>query len=103
MIEYDFGALLQALLDAGVEFIVVGGVSATLNGVPVNTFDLDVVHRRTSENVELILPVLTALDAVYRIQPERRLRPTKQALMSAGHQTLLTKYGPLDLLGTIGT
>lgn len=103
MVEYDFGILLQALLGADVDFVVVGGVSATLSGVPVNTFDLDVVHRRTDENVNRILPVLDAIDAVYRIQPERRLRPTKLALMSTGHQTLLTRYGALDLLGTIGT
>lgn len=46
MVEYDFGILLSALLDAGVEFIVVGGVSATLNGAPINIFDLDAVHGR---------------------------------------------------------
>lgn len=103
MAELRLTAMIRALHDAGVEFLVVGGVSAVLNGVPVSTFDLDVVHRRTSENVDRILPVLEALDAVYRTQPERRLRPARQALMSSGHQTLLTKYGPLDLLGTIGT
>jgi hypothetical protein len=48
------------------------------------------------------MPVLETLDAVYRIQPERRLRPARTALMSTGHHNLLTKYGPLDLLGTIG-
>ena len=67
MIEYDFGALLQALLDAGVEFVVVGGVAATLNGVPINTFDVDVAHRRTEENVDRLMSVLDALDAVYRM------------------------------------
>jgi hypothetical protein len=103
MVDRKLTAMIRALHDAKVEFLVVGGVSAVLNGVPVNTFDVDVVHRRTSENVDRILPVLEALDAVYRIQPERRLRPGRQALMSTGHQTLLTKYGPLDLLGTIGT
>jgi len=102
MIEYDFGFLLGALLDAGVEFVVVGGLSATLNGAPINTFDVDVVHRRTPENVDRILPVLEALDAVYRIQPERRLRPVRTALLSTGHQNLLTRHGPLDLLGEIG-
>src|SRR5208282_1171536 len=46
--------------------------------------------------------VLESLDAIYRIQPERRLRPVKSALLSKGHQNLLTRYGPLDLLGEIG-
>jgi len=94
--------MVRALYDAGVEFLVVGGVAAVLNGAPVNTFDVDVVHRRTTENVERLMPVLEEMDAVYRIQPERRLRPAKPALLSAGHQNLITKYGPLDLLGSIG-
>jgi hypothetical protein len=85
-----------------VEFLVVGGVAAVLHGTPVTTFDVDVVHRRTEENVDRILHVLDAIDGVYRMQPERRLRPPRSALLSAGHQNLITKHGPLDLLGTVG-
>jgi hypothetical protein len=92
MVERRLTALLLALHDAGVEFIVVGGLAAVINGSPVNTYDVDVVHRRTSENVDRILPVLDALDAVYSVQ----------LLLSPGHSNLITKYGPLDLLGAIG-
>lgn len=95
-------ALLLVLHDAKIEFLVVGGLAAELQGTPVNTFDVDVVHRRTEDNIDRILPVLHAVDAVYRIQPERRLRPAKTSLLSPGHQNLITKYGPLDLLGSIG-
>jgi predicted nucleotidyltransferase len=102
MVERRLTAMIRALHDGGVEFLVVGGLAAVLNGAAVNTFDVDVVHRRAPENIDRLLPVLEALDAVYRIQPERRLRPGRPALMSAGHQNLLTKNGPLDLLGTIG-
>lgn len=42
---------LVDLLDAGVELIVVGGLAAVLHGAPVVTFDLDIVHRQTPENV----------------------------------------------------
>src|SRR5690348_9975796 len=93
---------LRALSEAGVEFIVVGGLAAVLDGGPVDTFDVDVVHSRDPANLARLLPVLDALDAVYRIQPSRRLRPTESHLSSAGHQNLTTIYGPLDLLGTIG-
>jgi predicted nucleotidyltransferase len=103
MVERRLTAMVRALFDGGVEFLIVGGLSAVLNGAPVNTYDVDVVHRRTSENVDRLMPVLEALGAIYRIQPERRLRPAKPALLSAGHQNLLTKYGPLDLLGSIGS
>jgi hypothetical protein len=102
MMDGDFGSVLQALIDANVEFVVVGELEAALNKVSGTMFGLEVVYRRTSENVDRILPVLDALDAMYRVQPERRLRPTTSALLSAGHQKLLTRYGPLDLLGTIG-
>ncbi len=96
------GALVRALHDAGIEFVVVGGLAGTLNGSPVTTFDVDILHRRTPENVDRLMKVLEELDAVYRIQPERRLRPSESALLSKGHQNLITKYGPLDVLGSIG-
>jgi hypothetical protein len=36
------GKILEALGQAGVEFVVVGGVSAVLQGAPVVTQDLDI-------------------------------------------------------------
>lgn len=84
------------------DFIVVGGVSAVLQGAPISTFDLDVVHSRTAENLRRLLTALERLDAYYRIQPEKRLKPGLTHLSSAGHQLLMTRFGPLDLLGTIG-
>jgi hypothetical protein len=82
--------------------MVVGGLAAVLNGAPVNTFDIDLVHSRNDTNIARLLEVLEELDAVYRIQPERRIRPSASHLTSAGHQNLLTRFGWLDLLGTIG-
>ena len=102
MLEDDFFAVLAAFHNAGVRFLVVGGLAAVLNGAPINTWDLDVVHSRDAANIARLLPVLESLDAIYRIQPERRLRPTESYLVSPGHQNLVTQYGPLDLLGTIG-
>jgi predicted nucleotidyltransferase len=102
MPERRLAATLRALHDAGIEFILVGGLAAVLNGAPVNTFDVDVVHSRDAANIDRLLQVLELLDAVFRIQPERRLKPNASHLASAGHLNLITKYGPLDLLGTIG-
>jgi hypothetical protein len=62
----DLAALLAALCDSGVEFIIVGGVAAVLQGVPITTTDLDIVHRRTPENVACLLEVLLKLDATIR-------------------------------------
>ncbi len=95
-------ATLRALRDGGVEFILVGGLSAVLNGAPIDTFDIDIVHSREVANIDRLLPVLEALDAVFRMQRERRLKPNASHLASTGHINLITRYGPLDLLGTIG-
>jgi len=85
-----------------VDFIVVGGIGAVLQGAPISTFDLDVVHARSPENVERLLTALDSLEAHYRMQPQWRLRPNASHVSSAGHQLLMTRYGPLDLLGVIG-
>jgi hypothetical protein len=63
-----------------VEFIVVGGAAAVLHGAPITTEDLDIVHRRTSENVSRLKNLLDELNA---------------------HVLLSTSLGPLDCLGTL--
>jgi predicted nucleotidyltransferase len=93
---------LHALVAGRVEFILVGGVAAALNGAPVDTLDVDVVHSRNAVNVDKLLAVLESLDAVSRIQSERRLKPAASHLAGPGHVNLMTRYGPLDVLGTVG-
>lgn len=98
----DFLALLQTLVEHGVDFIIVGGVCAVLHGAPVTTFDLELVHSRTPDNIGRLLSALHDLGAYYRGQGDRRLTAGPAHLASPGHQLLMTRFGPLDLLGTIG-
>jgi hypothetical protein len=102
MPDSNFLAALRAFCEGQVEFVVIGGLAAVLNGAPVNTFDLDIVPARDPENVAKLLRVLESIDAVYRMQPERRLRPDASHLSSRGHHNLICTFGALDLLGTIG-
>ena len=80
---------------------LLAGWQRSSNGAPVNTFDIDLVDSRNDTNIARLLQVLEGLDAVYRIQLERRIRPCASHRPSAGHN-LLTRFGWLDLLGTIG-
>jgi predicted nucleotidyltransferase len=96
----DFEKLLAALSEHDVRFIVVGGVAAVLQGAPLATFDLDIVHQRTPHNVEALLLALADLEAQYRSHP--RIEFTAETLMGPGHQLTLTEHGPLDILGAIG-
>ena len=91
----DLPALVAKLCDAGVEFIIVGGASAVLQGAPITTNDLDIVHRRTPENVARLLDVLLQLDATIRYDfAHRGLRPTA----GRGQINLSTSLGPIDPL-----
>jgi hypothetical protein len=98
----DFLEILNILSKHKVDFIIVGGVCAVLHGAPVTTFDLDLVHSRSPENLTRLISALKELDAYYRGRGDQRLTPELSHLSSAGHQLLMTKVGPLDLLGTIG-
>lgn len=98
----DYQALLGRLVQHAVEFVVVGGVGSVLQGAPIVTFDLDIVHLRTTENVARLMEVLASIDARYRGQGGRTIAPLAVHLESDGHHLLTTRFGPLDLLGTIG-
>src|SRR4051812_5564158 len=102
MQESKFAACLTTLEESGAEFILIGGLAAVLQGAPVQTFDIDVVYSRAADNTERLLAVLHSIDAIFRTQPERRLPPNISHLQGTGHLNLLTRFGPLDLLATVG-
>jgi hypothetical protein len=85
-----------------VDFIVVDGICGVLHGAPVTTFDLDLVHSRSQDNLNRLISALEELDAYYRGRGDQRLKPGLSHLSSPGHQLLMTTFGPLDLLGAIG-
>jgi hypothetical protein len=94
---------LRELTEAGVDFIVVGGMAAIILGVPIFTQDLDIVHRRTSENVARLLAWLLAHGAYHRLDlANRRLPPKEDALLGHGHVNLQTDLGKIDVLCELG-
>ena len=95
-----FAETLQALAHQQVEFIVVGMAAGVLQGVPLTTLDIDIVHRRTPANVARLLIVLSELKATYRDDP-RNLSPSASHLLGPGHQLLTTTNGDLDCLGSV--
>ncbi len=95
----ESGQLLTGLVDAGIEFIVVGGTAAVLLGAPVVTFDVDILHLRSNDNVSRLLAWLDAHHAYHRFDLQnRRLPPTQQQLTGTGHVNLQTDLGKLDVL-----
>lgn len=97
----DLTTLLERLLAADIEFVLVGGLAAVVQGAPVTTFDIDIVHRRTAENVDRLLAFLAVVGARYRNRPGPPLPPNRNALLGPGHSLFVTSLGPLDALGAI--
>ncbi|MDM8516008.1 hypothetical protein QUF76_07405 [Desulfobacterales bacterium HSG16] len=99
--EMDLGALIKGLKGAGIEFIIVGGVAAVAQGAPVTTFDLDIVHRQTDENIDKLMDFLASIGAYLRRPDDKIMKPTEEYLKGKGHVLLTTRFGPLDILAVI--
>lgn len=98
----DFLQILRTLTLHRVDFILVGGVAAAVQGAPIMTFDVDVLYSTGADNLGRLLAAIESLDGYYRTHPNQRLKPQLSHLVSAGHNLLSTRFGPLDLLGSIG-
>lgn len=59
----DFVDLLRSLLDARVEFVIVGAHALAAHGFPRATGDLDVLVEPTRENAERVIQALTQFGA----------------------------------------
>lgn len=98
-----FLGLLRVLTRHGVDFFVVGGVAAQLEGAPILTLDLDIVYDKAAANIERLLAALGELKARYRDPAGRHIEPDQTKLETMRTHLLLTELGALDVLGTVGS
>src|SRR5688572_27384868 len=97
----EFLDLLRALDRNGVEFVVVGGVAAILEGVPMYTVDLDVVYQVEPANVERLLAALVELEAIYRDPAGRTIKPDLEGLATNRMNLMDSRSGHLDAMREI--
>lgn len=98
----DFPRLLGALSDCGVEFIIVGGLAATVHGSARLTQDVDVVYGRSESNIERLVRALADLKPYLRGAPAGLPFIWDVETMKRGlNFTLSTDGGDIDLLGEI--
>lgn len=97
-----FEALICALTDAGVDFILVGGVAATIHGSARLTQDVDVVYDRNWENFRQLVSALAAHEPYLRGAPAGLPFRFDESVLERGlNFPLSTTIGDLDLLGEI--
>lgn len=95
----DLRSLIDRLVGAGVEFIVVGGLAVNAWGHIRATRDLDIVPDPSAENLERLATVLRDLGG--RVEtPDGRLGPLAiSTFITAGDRALVaTTLGPVDVL-----
>ena len=98
----DFPALLRALSVAGVEYILVGGAAATAQGASRLTVDIDILYRRTPENIDRIVTALGAHRPYLRGAPLGLPFSLDHATIDRGlNFTLATDLGDVDLFGEL--
>jgi len=97
----DLSAIIEGLIKADVKFILVGGLAAVVQGAPVTTMDVDIVHNRSSDNISKLFTFLKSIDAIYRRPDNKIIVPKEEDLSGMGHSLFSTRLGPLDVLAFI--
>lgn len=92
--------LFAALADAGVDYVLIGGLAGVLHGSPVMTNDADIVPASTPTNLERLARALRDLRARLRSDREPEgveFDPHPELLASMAMLNLTTRCGDLDL------
>ena len=98
----DFVALLRALAQGEVEFIVVGGLAAVAHGSSRMTQDVDVVYARNRANLVRLSDSLEPYNPYLRGAPAGLPFQLDSPTLERGlNFTLETSVGDIDLLGEI--
>jgi hypothetical protein len=93
---------VRALVDAGVEFVVIGGWSAIINGSRFMTDDLDICYARKPENLRRLAQALAPYHPRLRGLPDGLPFVWDEATLRNGTVfTLTTDLGDIDLLGEV--
>jgi hypothetical protein len=97
--------MVVGLCDAGVRFVVVGGVSARLHGSDWLTDDLDICYSVTEENLRALAFALRAWNATYREERSPGSPESDEvdvdALRDSTILNLRTSLGDIDVLSRV--
>lgn len=96
---FDPAPLIEALADAEVDFVLIGGLAGVAHGSAYPTYDVDVMYARDRDNLERLAGVLQDLGATLRgARPDLPFLLDAETLEQGGNFTFETPRGPLDIL-----
>ena len=95
-------SMVEGLYGAGVEFVVIGGVAANVQGSPRVTNDLDICYHTTLENRERLASLLNMWHAELRgADPGLPFTIDERTLRECPLLTLTTSEGFLDIMDSV--
>jgi hypothetical protein len=98
----ELNRLLLRLVQADVDFVIVGGFGGVLHGSSLVTRDLDVCAVLTPTNIEKLRLAFRDLHPTHRHNPQRlSFLDNPEPGSSLKNLYLQTDLGPLDLMGSI--
>ncbi len=97
-----YADLLGALTRAKVEFVIVGGLAATVHGSARLTQDIDIVYSRSPENINRLVESLRRHRPYLRGAPgELPFEWSAETIRRGLNFTLTSAIGEIDLFGEI--
>lgn len=97
----NLSELTRRLVDAQVEFVLIGGFAAVAHGATLVTRDVDICCRFSEGNLNRIQKALNGLHPVHRSRPDLPLDLTKEQCARLKNLYLKTDLGVLDCLGEV--
>lgn len=98
----DFLNLLQRLIRAGVDFVIVGGFAGVVHGCTYVTQDVDICCDFSAANLISLQKAISDLHPVHRMTPKRkRLKLTEKTCGQFKNLYLDTDIGQLDCLSFV--
>lgn len=98
----SLSAMVRALVDADVRFVIFGGYAGMLHGSPRMTNDIDICYDREPGNLKRLASALASLDAYPReMEPGLPWQMDAQTLRMTTILTLLTREGLIDVFAEV--
>lgn len=100
MARFQPEEIFRRLNEHGVQYVVIGGVAATLHGSPLRTGDADICPARDPDNLRRLAAALVAIDARIRTEDVAEglaFACDERFLSRVDLLNLTTRFGDLDL------
>jgi hypothetical protein len=97
----NLSELTRRLVEAQVEFVLIGGFAAVAHGSTLVTRDVDICCRFSEANLKRIQKAVSGLKPVHRSRPDLPLDLTPEQCVRLKNLYVKTDLGALDCLGEV--